>query len=107
MFVCNTTEGSLQWETNSAPAANWEYDNNLKRKSPEKFGNFTLYRNGVHEVLAVNVNDANKTAAVNSTAVLTDPVQQSHDGVTLRCSENSNLSKFSEAVLSVGKSQTI
>ena len=41
--------------------------------------------------------------AVNSTAVLTDPVQLSHDGVTLKCYENTDLDQYSEAVLSVGK----
>ena len=102
MFVCNTTEGSLLWETSSAPGANWEYDNN-HRDSPKKLGNFTLNETGV----AVNPN-TNRTAAVNSTAVLTDPVQLSHDNVTLRCSENKDPNnKFIEAVLRVGKSQTI
>ena len=101
VFVCNTTEGGLLWETSSA-ISNFIYDENLDRLSPRTLGNFTLYRDGV----AVNMN-TNLATAVNSTAVLTDPVQLSHDGVTLRCSENSlNVTKYySEAVLSVGKSQ--
>ena len=101
MFVCNTTEGGLLWETSSA-ISNFIYDENLDRQSPIILGNFTLYRDGV----AVNMVTTLATA-VNSTAVLTDPVQLSHDGVTLRCSEDSDLNKFSEAVLSVGKSQVL
>ena len=93
MVVCNTTNGSLVWETSSAQGTNWEYDVNLQRLSPVTLGNFTLSRDG-----------ANATA-VNSTAVLTDPVQLLHDNVTLRCSENSpDLSDFREIFLSVGKS---
>ena len=53
----------------------------LKDTSPVTLGNFTLSRDG-----------ANATA-VNSTAVLTDPVQLSHDGVTLKCTE-----KFPESL---------
>ena len=101
VFVCNTTEGSLLWETNST-SANCVYDANLNRQSPKSLGVFTLYRDRV----AVNMATMSATA-VNSTAVLTDPVQLSHDGVTLRCYENSDLTKYSETVLNVGKSQRV
>ena len=77
VFVCNTTKNSLVWATSSAQGSNWKYDENPERHSPVTLGNFTLSRDG-----------ANATA-VNSTAVLTDPVQLSHDGVTLKCTENS------------------
>ena len=97
VFVCNTTEGGLLWETSSA-LANYLYDENLSRQSPRTLGVFTLYRDGVAVNMATNL-----AAAVNSTAVLTDPVQLSHDGVTLRCYEDADLTKYSEAVLSVGK----
>ena len=99
VFVCNTTEGSLLWETIiSSTISTFIYDENLGRQSPKILGNFTLYRDGV----AVDMTTSTATA-VNSTAVLTDPVQLSHDSVTLRCSEDSDLNKFNEAVLSVGK----
>ena len=101
VFVCNTTEGSLLWDTNST-SANCVYDENLNRQSPKILGVFTLYRDRV----AVNMATMSATA-VNSTAVLTDPVQLSHDGVTLRCYENSDLTKYSETVLNVGKSQRV
>ena len=97
VFECNTTEGSLLWETSSTSGNNL-YDDNLNRPSPKILGNFTLYRDGV----AVNMT-TNLATAVNSTAVLTDPVQLSHNNVTLRCSEDSNLTKYNEVVLSVGK----
>ena len=100
-FVCNTTEGGLLWETSST-SSNFIYDHNLNRDSPRILGNFTLHRDGVAVDMTTNL-----ATAVNSTAVLTDPVQLSHDGVTLRCSENTDLDKFSEAVLSVGKYCTI
>ena len=99
MFVCNTTEGSLLWETIiSSTILNFLYDDNLSRQSPKSLGNYTIYRNGV----AVDMTTSMATA-VNSTAVLTDPVQLSHDGVTLKCYENTDLDQYSEAVLSVGK----
>ena len=97
VFVCNTTEGSLLWETSSTSANNL-YDENLNRQSPRTLGNFTLHRDGVAVDMTTNL-----ATAVNSTAVLTDPVQLSHDGVTLRCFEDSDPSKFNEAVLNVGK----
>ena len=78
VFVCNTTEGSLLWETIiSSTISNFLYDDNLSRQSPKILGNYTIYRNGV----AVDMT-ASMATAVNSTAVLTDPVQLSHDGVT-------------------------
>ena len=99
MFVCNTTKGSLLWATSST-SSNFIYDANDKRQSPRALGNFTLCRDGVN----VDMNTMLATA-VNSTAKLTVPVQLSHDGVTLRCSEDSNPNKYyDEVVLSVGKS---
>ena len=98
VFVCNTTEGGLLWETNSTNTNNNFIYNEKDKTSPRILGNFTIYRDGV----AVNMTTSTATA-VNSTAVLTDPVQLSHDGVTLRCYEDSDLTKYSEAVLSVGK----
>ena len=96
VFVCKTTEGSLLWESSST-SSNCIYDEDLSRLSPKILGVFTLYRDGV----AVDMTTTFATA-VNSTAVLTDPVQLSHDGVRLRCSENKDPNnKFSEAVLSV------
>ena len=96
VFVCKTTEGSLLWESSST-SSNCIYDENLSRQSPKILGDFTLYRDGVAVDMATNF-----ATAVNSTAVLTDPVQLSHDGVTLRCSENIDPNnKFSEAILSV------
>ena len=94
MFVCNTTKNSLEF---GRPAQLKVLTGNmmkiLKDTHHVTLGNFTLSRDG-----------ANATA-VNSTAVLTDPVQLSHDGVTLKCTENSpNLSDYTEVVLSVGKS---
>ena len=99
-FVCNTTEGSLIWETSST-ASNYLFDQNLGRQSPKSLGVFTLYRDGVAVNMATTF-----ASAVNSTAVLTDPVQLSHDGVTLKCSEYTDLTKYSKVVLSVlqGKS---
>ena len=102
VFVCNTTEGGLLWETASSAISNFIYDENLDRQSPIILGNFTLYRNGVAVDMTTHL-----ATAVNSTAVLTDPVQLSHDGVTLRCSEDSDLTRYNEAVLSVGKSQVL
>ena len=87
VFVCNTTEGGLLWETSSTNANNL-YDENLNRQSPRTLGNFTLHRDGVAVNMATNL-----ATAVNSTAVLTDPVQLSHDGVTLRCYETTDLTK--------------
>ena len=98
VFVCNTTEGALLWETSST-LANCIYDSNLNRQSPKILGIFTLYRDEV----SIDMN-TNSSTAVNSRAILTNPVQLSHDGVTLKCYENTDLSKFSEVVLNVGKS---
>ena len=96
VFVCNTTEGSLLWGTSST-SSNCIYDEDLSRQSPKILGDFTLHRDGVAVDMTTNL-----ATAVNSTAVLTDPVQLSHDGVTLTCAENKDpINKFSKAVLSV------
>ena len=104
VFVCNTTEGGLLWDTstsftNNSTSSNFLYDANLNRQSPRILRNFTVYRDGV----AVSMTTMLATA-VNSTAILTDPVQLSHDGITLKCLEDSDLTKFSGAILSVGTS---
>ena len=98
VFVCNTTEGSLLWETSST-LVNCIYDNNLNRETPKNLGVFTVYRDEVF----IDMN-TNFSTAVNSRAILTNPVQLSQNDVTLRCSENTDLTKFSEVVLNVGKS---
>ena len=54
VFVCNTTEGSLLWDTNST-SANCVYDENLNRQSPKILGVFTLYRDRVAVNMATNV----------------------------------------------------
>ena len=99
VFVCNTTEGSLLWETNSSDA-NCVYDEVLMRESPKDLGDFTLHRDGVFVSNATTL-----ATAVNSTAMLAVPVQLSHNDVTLKCYENSDLNKFSEIILNVGKSK--
>ena len=98
MFVCNTTEGSLFWETSSTDV-NCVYDENLNRQSPKDLGDFILYRDGVSVSMTTNF-----ATAVNSSAVLANPVQLSHNGVTLKCYENTDLNQFSEVILNVGKS---
>ena len=101
VFVCNTTEGSLLWETSST-VANCVYDEDLLRESPKVLGYFILHRDGVF------VSNATTFAtAVNSTAMLAVPVQLSHDGVTLKCYENTDFNQFSEIILNVGKSKPV
>ena len=104
VFVCNTTEGGLLWETsNGLASSNFLYDGN-DRESPRMLGIFTLHRDGIDKVVNGSITFAR---SVNSTAVLNDPVVSSHDGVTLKCFEDSNTTKSSEVTLSVGKSHVI
>ena len=101
VFVCNTTEGSLLWGTNST-VASCVYDEDLMQESPKVLGDFILHRDGVF------VSNATTFAtAVNSTAMLAVPVQLSHNDVTLKCSENTDLNQFSEIILNVGKSKPV
>ena len=89
-FECQTTHGSLLWETSST-AANHIFDN--PAQSPKVLGIFLLHLDGI---LLTN----GTVSAVNSTAVVSN-VQPSYNGTTLKCSEDADLSMFSEAVLKV------
>ena len=89
-YKCQTTEGSLLWET-STTAANHVFDN--PTQSSKKLGIFLLQLDGI---LITN----GTVLAVNSTAVVSN-LQLSHNGTTLKCSEDTDLSMFREAVLRV------
>ena len=91
-FECQTTEGSLLWETSST-AFNHAF-NDPTQPPTRKLGIFLLRLDGI-------ISQTNgMVSAVNSTAVV-DNVKLSDSGTTLKCSENVNLSMFSETVLRV------
>ena len=89
-FECQTTEGSLLWETSST-AANHIFDD--PAQSSKLLGIFLLQLDGI---LLTN----GKVSAVNSTAVVSN-IQPSYNGTTLKCYEDADLSMFREAVLRV------
>ena len=89
-FECQTTEGSLLWETSSTHA-NHIFDD--PTQSSIELGIFLLQLDGI---LHINGN----VLAVNSTAVVSN-VQPSYNGTMLKCSEDADLSIFREAVLRV------
>ena len=91
MFSCNTTMGSLLWETNAT--ANHIFNN--PAQSSSTLGIFRLHLDGISLTAGGTV-----TSAVNSTAVVSD-VLPSYDGILLKCSEYADLSIFSETILKV------
>lgn len=90
VFGCQSTHGSLLWETSST-GANHIFDN--PGQSSKVLGIFLLHLDGI---LRLN----GTVLAVNSTAVVSN-VRPSYNGITLKCSEDADLSIFSEAVLRV------
>ena len=90
-FQCQTTEGSLLWETSST-ALNHVFDS--PSQPSRMLGIFLLSLDGISLLTNGTV------SAVNSTAVVSD-VQPSYNGTVLKCSEFANLSMFSETVLRV------
>lgn len=89
VFVCNTTIGSLLWETSNT-SANHLFNN--PTQSSSTLGIFRLHLDGI--------STSGKVNAVNSTAVVGD-VLLSYDGTLLKCSEYANLSIFRETNLKV------
>ena len=89
-FECQTTKGGLLWETSSA-VHNHVFDN--PTQPSRMLGIFLLSLDGISL-------QTNGTVAVNSTAVVNN-VQLSNNGITLKCSENADLSMFSETVMRV------
>ena len=89
-FECQTTKGSLLWEASSTHA-NHIFDN-VTQPSKE-LGIYLLH---VDEVALTG----GMVSAVNSTAVVNN-VQPSYSGTVLKCSENTDLSMFSQTVLRV------
>ena len=89
-FECRSTHGSLLWETSST-GANHIFGN--PGQSSKMLGIFLMHLDGI---LITN----GAVLAVNSTAVVTN-VQPSYNGTTLKCSEDAELSMFSEAILRV------
>ena len=90
MFVCNTTMGSLLWETSST-TSNHVFNN--PTQSSSTLGIFQLHLDGISQT-----NASGTVKAVNSTAVVSD-VLLSYDGISLKCSEYADLSIFSETIL--------
>ena len=90
-FECQTTEGSLLWETSST-FHNHVFDN--PTQPPRMLGIFLLSLDGISLLTNGTV------SAVNSTAVVSN-VQPSNNGSTLKCSENADISMFSETVLRI------
>ena len=93
-FNCQTTEGSLLWET-SGTTANHVFNNPLQ--SPAMLGIFLLSLDGITQTTGGTV------TAVNSTAVVSN-VQTSFNGTVLKCSEFGDLNMFHETVLRVSGS---
>ena len=89
-FECQTTKGSLLWETSSTHA-NHIYDN--PAQSSKMLGIFLLH---LDEILLTG----GIVSAVNSTAVVSN-VQPSDNGTVLKCSEYTDLTMFRETVLRV------
>ena len=90
-FECQTTEGSLLWETSST-FLNHVFDN--PTQPPRMLGIFLLSLDGISLLPNGTV------SAVNSTAVVSN-VQLSNNGTMLKCSENVDISMFGETVLRV------
>ena len=90
VFFCNTTMGSLLWETSNT-TANHLFNN--PAQSPNTLGIFLLYLDGISPT-------SGPVKAVNSTAVVSD-VLLSYDGISLKCSEYADLSIFRETILNV------
>ena len=91
-FECRTTEGGLLWETSST-VFNHVFDD-PKMHSTRMLGIFLLRLDGISLLTNGTVSAVNSTAAVYN-------IQPSYNGTTLRCSENTYLSMFSETVLRV------
>ena len=91
-FECQTTEGSLLWETSSTHV-NHIFDN--PTQPSRMLGFFLLRLDGISLLTNGSV-----VLAVNSTAVVSN-VQPSYNGTVLRCSEFADLSVFIETVLRV------
>ena len=89
-FECQTTEGSLLWETASTHA-NHIYDN--PGQSSKMLGIFLLHLDGISLMNGM-------VLAVNSTAVVSN-IQPSYNGTALKCSEYTELTMFRETVLRV------
>lgn len=93
MFECRTTQGGLLWET-STTHVNHVFENPTQLKLPRMMGIFLLRLDGI------SLQTNGMVSAVNSTAVVSN-VLLSYDGITLKCSEDVDLSMFSELVLRV------
>ena len=89
-YKCQTTEGSLLWETSETPE-NFIFDNMTQPQ--RSLGIFLLRVDGVSLMNGM-------VSAVNSTAVVSN-VQPSYNGTVLRCSEYADLSMLREIVLRV------
>ena len=89
-YKCQTTEGSLLWEIGGT-AENHIFNN--KTQPQRNLGIFLLRVDGVSLMNGM-------ASAVNSTALASN-VQPSYNGTVLKCSEFTNLSMFSEALLRV------
>ena len=87
-FKCQTTKGSLLWETSSAHA-NHIFD--APMQPPRMLGIFLLRLDGISLLTNGSV------SAVNSTAVVSN-VQPSYNGTVLRCSEFADL-MFNETLV--------
>ena len=89
-FECQTTEGSLLWETSSTV---FNHAFNDPTQPSRTLGIFLLRLDGISQTNGM-------VSAVNSTAVVSN-IQLFYNGTTLRCSENADLNMFSETVLRV------
>ena len=97
MFCCNTTMGSLLWETSNT-SANHLFNN--PAQSSSTLGIFRLHLNGI---LLIN----GTVTAVNSTAVVSDLLPH-YNGALLKCSEYADLSISRETILKVkGKTDNL
>ena len=97
MFFCNTTMGSLLWETSNT-TANHLFNN--PAQSSSTLGIFQLHLDGI---LLIN----GTVTAVNSTAVVSD-VLPHYNGALLKCSEYADLSISRETILKVkGKTDNL
>ena len=89
-YKCQTTEGSLLWEVDGIA------ENHIFRNMTQPQKSLGIFLLRLDEISLMD----GTVSAVNSTAVVSN-VQPSYNGTVLRCSEFTNLSVFSEAVLRV------
>ena len=91
IFYCNTTMGSLLWETNNT-IANYIFNN--PAQSSSTMGIFRVHLDGI------TLTNGTVASAVNSTAFVSD-VLPDYNGTLLKCSEYADLSISSETILKV------